>query len=616
MGNLYEEFESELDGWRRKYAGRPEREIRRLFLLALEREEIVSVAYSEDVILRRLAHTQLDPEIRDLIHHALVWAWKDEQMHAIYVRGALMKSASARVRALALLRQMSGMTGGWAASVRQHVRWSDAPLSRSLATIITWTGYLLGQVPKDVWPHLDYRPFRDYCLYNVDAERTAWLCFKRLIELAGDHNETAAMEDDFRRAQEDEDRHRRIFEILAHALDERDHLSRGETADTLAEKISEVGEVFLPRSRRRGLAAENPLGSGGRVFVFRGEIPEEKLPTLNRLLDDAGLPALLEERARISGKPLSDIRVAIKPTFMLGYHRKDLSAMTDTELLSELALYLRRLGCRDVAVIEARNIYDQFYKNRTVADVAHYFGISSPHYRVVDSSQEQVRHEYERGLAQYTVGRTWKEADFRITFSKMRSHPIEMVYLTIGNTEGLGERCEEFIFVERQAHRETALMMLIDEFPPHFALIDAYDSAADGLLGMMGCPRPRSPGRLYAGADAIAVDIVAARHMGMSDARDSSLLRAACHWFGNPSKSIEVVGIDDPVRDWRGPYHNEWSTLLSLFANPVYQFASSRGAVFVPEMDEEAFPPVKPEGRILRLRRRSLQAFLGLRHRK
>jgi uncharacterized protein (DUF362 family) len=615
VGNVYEEFQSELEGWRRKYAGRPEREIRRLFLLALEREEIVSIAYSEDVILRRLARTQLDAEIRDLIHHALVWAWKDEQMHAIYVRGALMKSSNARLRALAFLRQMSGIVGGWAASVRQHVPFRDAPLSRSLATFIAWAGYLMGQVPKDVWPHLDYRPFRDYCLYNVDAERTAWLCFKRVIELARNHAETAAMEEDFRRAQEDEDRHSRIFEIIAHALDENDQLMADETADSLAEKIGEVGEVFLPRSRRHNLAAENPLGSGGRVFVLRGETKEEKIPLLNRLLDEAGLKTLIEERARETNRRISDIRVAIKPTFMLGYHRKDLSTITDTELLTELAVYLRRLGCADVAVVEARNIYDQFYKNRAVADVARYFHISSPHFRLVDSSEEQVQHQYERGLAQYTVGRTWKEADFRITFGKMRSHPVEMVYLTIGNLEGLGDRCDKFFFVERQAQRETALMMLIDEFPPHFALIDAYDSAADGLMGMMGCPRPRSPRRLYGGADALAVDMVAARQMGMSDPRDSSLIRAAGHWFGNP-RNIEVVGCDEALRDWRGPYHNEWSTLLSLFAYPVYEFASSRGAVFVPEMDEEAFPTVEKEGRILRLRRRSLQAFLGLRHRK
>ena len=45
-------------------------------------------------------------------------------------------------------------------------------------------------------------------------------------------------------------------------------------------------------------------------------------------------------------------------------------------------------------------------------------------------------------------------------------------------------------------------MMLLDDFPPHFALLDAYDSAADGLMGVMGCPRPKVPRRLYAAADA------------------------------------------------------------------------------------------------------------------
>ena len=78
-------------------------------------------------------------------------------------------------------------------------------------------------------------------------------------------------------------------------------------------------------------------------------------------------------------------------------------------------------------------------------------------------------------------------------------------------------------------------MMLLDAFPPDFALLDAYDSAADGLVGVMGCPRPKVPQRLYAAADALALDMVAARHMGVRDPRQSSILRAACHWFGDPA---------------------------------------------------------------------------------
>src|SRR5262249_55155568 len=157
-------------------------------------------------------------------------------------------------------------------------------------------------------------------------------------------------------------------------------------------------------------------------------------------------------------------------------------------------------------------------------------------------------------------------ADFRISFGKMRSHPIELAYLTVGNVEWLGARCDEFMFAERQAERATAIMMLLDEFPPHYALIDAYDLAADGLLGVMGCPRPKSPKRLYAGSDALAVDMVAGRHMGLSDPRDSSILRSAFQWFGLTNDAVEVVGENRALSEWKGPYHNELSSLLSILA--------------------------------------------------
>ncbi len=288
--------------------------------------------------------------------------------------------------------------------------------------------------------------------------------------------------------------------------------------------------------------------------------------------------------------------------------------ITDRELLDELARFLRERGCKDVAVVEGRNLYDQFYGNRSVRDVAQYFNISSPHFRVVDLSDEQVPHSFFRGMAQYSVGHTWKNADFRISFPKMRSHPVELAHLTISNLEGIGARCDQFLFAERQADRETATMMLLDEFPPHFSIVDAYEQAADGLAGIMGCPRPITPLRFYAGADALAVDMVATRHMGLRDPREGSSLRAACHWFGDPSESIEIDGPDEPVGNWRSPYYSEVSTMLSFLALPVYVVGSARGALFVPEMDREAFPPLGHESLPLRLGRRGIQSLLGLRH--
>ena len=156
---------------------------------------------------------------------------------------------------------------------------------------------------------------------------------------------------------------------------------------------------------------------------------------------------------------------------MLGYHSKDRSIITDPELLHELGKFLREHGFGEAVLVESANIYDRFFRSRGVPDVAAYFGMEACGMPIVSASDDQVAHTYMRGMAQTTISQTWKEADFRISFGKMRSHPIEMAYLTLGNLEWMGGRCDEFLFVERQAHRETALMMLLDVFPPDFALL-------------------------------------------------------------------------------------------------------------------------------------------------
>jgi hypothetical protein len=616
VGAVYDEFVRELAAWEQRYADQPRELLVRLFLLALEREEIVSIAYRESLMTARLAAMPLTPETRELIRHALLWAWKDEEMHAIYIRGAILKLGSPVLRVRAFLTQASGAIAGWSASAQQHVRWSQAPVARTVAALCVAAGIATGQVPRDVRQYLRYGPFREFALFNVDAEKTAWLCWSRIAELAGTRADLSpALLDDFRRVRDDEDRHRRIFETLAAALDEHDQLVPGESAQTLADRFAAVGEFFLPRRLRGATVADNPLGSGGRVWVLHGRDSADKLPLFRRLLENSGLSERLAGRARTLGRPLRELRIVIKPSFMLGYHRKDTSHITDPVLVKELARWLGEQGCADIAVVESRNIYDRFFGNRTVRDVARYLGYESPDYRLVDLSEEQVPHAFARGMAQNTIGRTWQQANFRISFGKMRSHPVEIVYLTVPNLEALGARCEEFLFVDRQAERQTGAMMLLSDFPPHFALLDAYDQAADGLVGVMGCPRPKAPHRVYAGSDALAVDLVAARHLGAADPRASPILRAACHWFGDPSDRIQVVGCDEPVAGWRGPYRNELSTLLSVLAYPVYAHGSGRGALFVPEMDERAFPPLGRVSPLLLAARRGIRQLLGLHNR-
>lgn len=622
MGAVYDEFQRDLARLHDACAGDARREALQLFLLALEREELVSVGYRESLMDQRLAAMPLSADVREVIHHALVWIWKDEEMHTIYIRGALLQLGGPWLRFKAFATQLAGGIGGWASSVLQHSPWRRAPFSRMLASAITWIGRFVGKVPTDVARHLRYGSFRAFCDFNVDTERTAAHCWYRITELAA---ATAALDAalcrDFRRVAEDEDRHAQLFQILHDALTDDDALADGVTLDSLVAQIRTVGEEFLPRQYRARSAVENPLASGGTVFVREGQSRSEKRAVFARLLVESDLAGAIARRAALLQRPVDTLTIAIKPTFMLGYGHHDPSPLTDVGLMHDLLAYLGQLGCRQLAVIEGRSLYDRFYQHRDVRDVAEYFGYvheqadverQTPAYRISDASLEQVDHQFHRGLAQYSIARTWRDADFRISFAKMRSHPIEGALLTVGNVEWVGARCDEYLFLERQADRTTAIMMLLDEFPPHFALLDGYENAPDGLVGVMGCRRPKHPLRLYAGADALSLDVVALRHLGVRQSPRGSIVRTATHWLGGMPDSIPVDGVDTPIHDWQGPYSNELRSLLSFLAYPVYVTGSGRGRLFVPTMDETAFPPLAREGVLLRCARRVVRWFLDL----
>ncbi|MDG1898205.1 MAG: DUF362 domain-containing protein [Fuerstiella sp.] len=613
MGAVYEEFKRELAIVRKSCAGDPRREMIQLFLMALEREELVSVGYRESLMQQRITSMPLPDDVQRLIRHTLIWIWKDEEMHTIYIRGAILKLGGWRLRTQAFLSQAAGGIGGWAGSVMQHSHWSRAPVSRLAATIVTAVGCLVGKVPADVKQHLQFGPFRNFCQFNIDAEQTAAVCWYRIAELAESQPDLdRQLARDFKRVAEDEDRHCRIFEILTDALGDDDHLVENETVESLVEKIREVGDEFLPRDQRRVSDIENPIGSGQVVSVISSEEREAKRDSFRQLLDECGLSDAVRRRARFLKQSIDCLKIAIKPTFMLGYDRKDLSPLTDPELVDDLAAYLRELGCSDITVVEGRNIYDRFFDNRSVQSVAEHFGFRSQNYRVVDTEEEQVQHQYSRGMAQYTIAKSWRDAEFRISFPKLRSHPIEMALLCVGNIEWVGGRCDEYLFLERQADRATAVMMLLNDFPPHFGIVDAFENAPDGLVGVMGCKNPVHPLRFYAGRDALAVDTVALQHVGVQQFQESSLLRSTSQWFGGAANQLTVAGENSPIKNWRGPYHNELRSFLSIMAYPMYVMGSGRGSLFLPEMDPLVFPLIDREKFFLRNTRRLIRWLLCL----
>ena len=595
---LISEFEAELAALHRRHLGRPDEELDALLLIAIERERMVSVAYREALLADRIGTLPLPADVRALIRHALLWIWKDEEMHAVFARGALMRRAGLWLRLMTRAHEVAGTIAGWSTSVLQHVPFRAAPIATMTAGAVTVMGRLGGKVSAAVRPHLQYGTFRAFCRFNIDAEQTAGRGWQRAQELAPELPELdPSWVEAFARMEADESRHRAVFQGINDALDKDDTLATQTSSTTLTEELTQIGAYFLPRSLRPPTERANPIGSGADVHVTTGDHATHALDRALDALDLAGL---------VAGAGT----VAIKTAFMLGTTRRDPSPVIDPVVLSHLTARLTALGVSRVLVLETPNLYDRFFGGRSVAQVAAWFGLDDPGYTIVDAAADQVPHDYPRGLAQHSISASWRDADVRISLSPLRSHPTEHVYLTLGTLESLGTP-GDYLFRRRLANREAALMMTMNDCPPDLALIDGFTRGADGIVGVLGCRRPKAPRRIYAGRDALSVDLVAARHLGMEDVSRSPLLHAAVHWFGLEQRPA-VLGDDTPIAGWRGPWHSDVSTLLSLVALPVFEHASGEGTLFVPEMDAEAFPAHAPPSWPLRAARAAVRRMLGL----
>ena len=598
MGQLYTDFTHELTQLQRRHAGHPQRELAHLLLMALEREQLVVVAYREALMIERLEAMPLSRAERRIFSQALAMAWRDEQGHTVYTRGLLRSLGSPWTRLKAQISIVAGAVGGWASSVCQHVSWRTAPLSWPLAQAVTWAGRLGGKVPQAIASELRHLRFRDFCELQVDAELTAAAAWERMAAIApstpGFGAGSAAV---FARFWGDEERHRVVFEALAAHLDPDDH-PVGETAD-LVKTLAAVHPMFVPREHRAAGWAEHPVGSGGVVAVREGG---DKRTAFRAVLEAGDLHACCDAL----GKPPNRCRVVIKVSLTMGLDRRDHSVVTDPELIAELRDWLSERGFEQVVVADGPTIYDRFYANRSVAEVGDYFGVPDVH----DLSTDQVPHIYPFGLMDSTVSQAWKDADLRIVVGKLRSHPVDFGHHALGSVQGVGPRIEDFLFDERRADRDVVLLAPLLEFPPHFALIDGFDSAADGISGILGRSRPIAPRRIYGGRDILAVELVANRHLGAPVPDTATLVATAMDWFGEPELSVD--GVDTPIAGWRHPTSDEWMRLLSLMAYPTYELLSDRGASFVGHIDEAAFPPLEAPSLYVRLSRRIARAVLQL----
>jgi hypothetical protein len=297
---------------------------------------------------------------------------------------------------------------------------------------------------------------------------------------------------------------------------------------------------------------------------------KDKYALLEEVLEKGRFFEVLEEKRREKGKGKEDFFVVVKSNISMMLRRSDVGVYTDPFLVIHLLRLLVARGYTNLAVVESQNLYGNWFLNRSVPSVAArcgYLGYapaqegkatSPAQIRVtgggadalvplVDLTDEPVCVDFggKAGCAQ--VGKTWVEADFRISFAKMKTHFYSYYTLAIKNIYGclpLQDKVSHY-HCKRLVGLWTA--HCIKALPVDYAVVDGY-TAADGILGVKikaVCNRPHT---LIAGNDLLAVDHFGAKLMGIKPEK-SILYRHLAQI--SPPKPYRVEGAARPLKAWR-----------------------------------------------------------------
>ena len=272
----------------------------------------------------------------------------------------------------------------------------------------------------------------------------------------------------------------------------------------------------------------------------------DKFQALDLALDQAGFDEVLDEALGASNKLPGQFSVVIKPNFMVFLSRKDPSGHTDPELVEHLARRIQAKGIERIFVVETENVLSNWYHNRDLATVAAAAGYGSDLYELADLAEDTIPHDFGGVLGAHRIGRVWAEADFRISFAKNKTHPAARCTLALKNIFGVTPEWNKYLVYHKHMEWDQVVMDVLDSFPVHFGIIDAWWSA-DGAFGFRGDKSPVNTATILASRDILALDWMGATKMGL-DPMDSAMIRAAVDRWGKPI--FHVQGDTRPYPDW------------------------------------------------------------------
>ncbi|MEJ5329102.1 MAG: DUF362 domain-containing protein [Desulfobaccales bacterium] len=351
--------------------------------------------------------------------------------------------------------------------------------------------------------------------------------------------------------REEGERGGRLFRKLGEPLLEvnNDHFPTAVFQRRIIRVADPAGDLCLALEEDMNLLRLEAENSHRQVTAAAIRDPD-KFKALDTALTAGRFWETLEAACQAAGKSQAEFAIVIKPNFMFAYNNSDRSTFTDPELVHHLVRRLRERGFANLTVAEAQSTYGEYFDKRSVREMAEYLGYAadgSAGYRLVDLTLDE-REERCLGphLGVHPVPVTWRDADFRLSFAKNKTHAYAYYSLTLKNIYGalpLADKFSEY-HTGRDIYHTT--MEYLKAFPVHFGIIDAHLSA-DGPFGVFADPEPNRTETIIAGADLVAVDWVGASKMGLNP-KISQYMELAVKAFGKPE--IHLIGDASLYRPW------------------------------------------------------------------
>jgi len=274
----------------------------------------------------------------------------------------------------------------------------------------------------------------------------------------------------------------------------------------------------------------------------------DKFTVLDTVLNQSGFFDRLEAVFQAGDLPQAEFSIAIKPNLMTASIREDPSPVyTDPELVEYLIGHLRDKGFRKISLVESHNVYDYSYQNRSVPAVADMVGYTGDGYDILDLTDEPVPWDYGGVLGEHVVGKTWRDADFRISFAKNKTHWQCFYTGCLKNIYGclpVWDKMKYYHGINREFYQCTILMA--DNFPVHFGLLDAWVSG-DGFSGHVRDTNPNHTHTLIASDNIYALDWVMGEKMALDPMENVVIQEAYDTWGGI---SITRHGDMTPWKPW------------------------------------------------------------------